>query len=150
MTLYAKVFAQIFDSSLADDWQVRHVFIDLLILADRHGVGVHFACVDVEANPDSWNGPWDVVNVQRFLHRESLGLIPARLAPGGIVLYETFLEDQARSGRKPKNPAFLLRSGELLEAAAGLTVLHYREGTDDGGDSTAALVARKGDEHAEG
>jgi hypothetical protein len=36
--MFAKVFSQIFDSSIADDYLVRHVFIDFLILADRHGV----------------------------------------------------------------------------------------------------------------
>ena len=36
--VYAKIFEQILDSSIADDWKVRHVFIDLLILADREGV----------------------------------------------------------------------------------------------------------------
>jgi hypothetical protein len=32
--LYARVFTQILDSSLAEDWQARHVFEDLLKLAD--------------------------------------------------------------------------------------------------------------------
>lgn len=36
--MYAKIFEQILDSSIADDWQVRHVFMDLLILADSKGV----------------------------------------------------------------------------------------------------------------
>lgn len=35
--VYAKVFEQILDSSLAEDFQVRHVFEDLLKLADREG-----------------------------------------------------------------------------------------------------------------
>lgn len=36
--VYAKVFAQIFDSSIASDWQVRHVFEDFLKLCDEDGV----------------------------------------------------------------------------------------------------------------
>lgn len=36
--MFAKVFAQIFDSSIADNWKHRHVFEDLLKLADRHGI----------------------------------------------------------------------------------------------------------------
>lgn len=35
--MYAKVFAQIFDSSLAEDYTTRHVFMDLLVLADPEG-----------------------------------------------------------------------------------------------------------------
>lgn len=36
--MFAKVFCQIFDSSIADNWKHRHVFQDLLILADRYGI----------------------------------------------------------------------------------------------------------------
>lgn len=36
--MFAKVFAQIFDSSIADDYILRHVFEDLLKLADIDGV----------------------------------------------------------------------------------------------------------------
>lgn len=36
--MYAKVYSQILDSSLADDYQVRHVFEDLLKLADQDGI----------------------------------------------------------------------------------------------------------------
>ena len=35
--MYAKVFAQIFDSSIAENHKVRHVFEDLLKLADQTG-----------------------------------------------------------------------------------------------------------------
>lgn len=36
--MYTKVFSQIFDSSIAEDYHTRHVFMDLLVLADRDGV----------------------------------------------------------------------------------------------------------------
>jgi len=36
--VYAKIFSQIFDSSLADDYELRHFFMDLLVLADSDGV----------------------------------------------------------------------------------------------------------------
>lgn len=38
VNVFAKIFAQIFDSSIAGDYVVRHVFMDLLVLADRDGV----------------------------------------------------------------------------------------------------------------
>jgi len=38
MNVFSKIFAQIFDSSIAGDYVVRHVFMDLLVLADRDGV----------------------------------------------------------------------------------------------------------------
>lgn len=36
--MFAKIFAQIFDSSIANDCRARHVFMDLLVLADSDGV----------------------------------------------------------------------------------------------------------------
>lgn len=36
--MYAKIFLKIFDSSIAEDWQCRVVFQDILILANRDGV----------------------------------------------------------------------------------------------------------------
>lgn len=35
--MFAKVFQQIFDSTIAENWQHRHVFMDLLVLADVDG-----------------------------------------------------------------------------------------------------------------
>ena len=36
--MFAKIFAQIFDSSIADDPELRHFFMDLLVLCDPNGV----------------------------------------------------------------------------------------------------------------
>ena len=49
------------------------------------------------------------------------------LAPGGILIYETFALGNERFGH-PRNPDFLLRPGELLEAFAGLTVVAFEQG----------------------
>jgi hypothetical protein len=36
--MFAKIFETIFDSSIADDWKVRIVFQDMLVLADKEGI----------------------------------------------------------------------------------------------------------------
>ena len=36
--MFAKIFSQIFDSSISADYVVRHIFMDLLVLADSEGV----------------------------------------------------------------------------------------------------------------
>lgn len=36
--MFAKIFSQIFDSSIANNCRSRHVFMDLLVLADSDGV----------------------------------------------------------------------------------------------------------------
>jgi len=37
-SMFAKVFSQIFDSSIAEDYKIRHIFMDLLVMADSDGV----------------------------------------------------------------------------------------------------------------
>jgi tellurite methyltransferase len=65
----------------------------------------------------------------------------AALRPGGILVYETFTQAQARRG-KPTNPAFLLEPGELRALTAGLTILAWREG-EFGGRDVASIVCRR-------
>ena len=45
--------------------------------------------------------------------------IAAALAPDGVLIYETFALGNERFGR-PRNPDFLLRPGELIDAFAAL------------------------------
>lgn len=62
-----------------------------------------------------------------YLHCPLLPAIGAALAPGGVLIYETFALGNERFGR-PSNPDFLLRPGELLEAFATLTVVAFEHG----------------------
>lgn len=55
--MYAKVFRQILDSSIAEDYQVRHVFEDLLKLADSEGI----VDMTVTAIARSTNVPIEIV-----------------------------------------------------------------------------------------
>ena len=67
------------------------------------------------------------VVVTNYLHRPLLPALVEAVAPGGLLLYETFAEGNERFGR-PSNPDFLLTPGELLETARGrLRVLAYED-----------------------
>jgi SAM-dependent methyltransferase len=72
-------------------------------------------------------GDYDGIVVTNYLHRPLLGSIAAVLAPRGVLIYETFAIGNERFGR-PRNPDFLLRPGELLDAFAGLTILAFEQG----------------------
>ena len=85
-------------------------------------------------NADIEAGPWpladrqfDVVVVTNYLWRALLPRIVASVAPGGVLIYETFGAGNESVG-KPSNPNFLLRPGELLQAVAGLRVIAYEDG----------------------
>ncbi len=54
-------------------------------------------------------------------------IVAASLAPGGVLLYETFAAGNETVGR-PARPDFLLAPGELLAAAAGLRIVAYEDG----------------------
>jgi SAM-dependent methyltransferase len=64
--------------------------------------------------------PWPLARrfgaavVTNYLHRPLLPALMDAIEPGGVLLYQTFMEGQQRFG-KPANPAHLLRDGELLE-----------------------------------
>lgn len=65
--------------------------------------------------------------VTNYLHRPLLPTLVGAVAPGGILIYETFAVGNERFG-KPSNPAFLLRPGELLDAVRGrLRVIAYED-----------------------
>jgi SAM-dependent methyltransferase len=58
------------------------------------------------------------VVVTNYLHRPIFPALLDALAPGGVLLYETFMEGNERFGR-PSNPEFLLKDGELLDRVRG-------------------------------
>ena len=66
--------------------------------------------------------------VTNYLHRPLFPALLAALEPGGVLIYETFADGNARFGR-PSSPDFLLRRGELLEAVRGtLQVVAFEQG----------------------
>ena len=70
--------------------------------------------------------------VTNYLWRPRLPDVLAMLAPGGVLIYETFMLGNAAYG-KPSSPQFLLRPGELREWAAtvGLREIAFEEGYVD-------------------
>ena len=93
------------------------------------GVEIDWRQVDLE-------GPWpnlgafDVVLVFNYLDRQRMPLILERVGPGGVLIFETFLEAQREFGWGPTSEAHLLKSGELSRLVAPLVVLHGREVTE--------------------
>lgn len=66
--------------------------------------------------------------VVNYLHRELFPLLIAALAPGGVLIYETFARGNERFGR-PRNPDFLLAPSELLDRLRGhLAIVAFEQG----------------------
>jgi len=109
-------------------YRVRAVDRDTAALAPLAGPRCSIEAIDLETGPP-WplGGGYDAMVVTNYLHRPLLPAIAAALAPGGVVIYETFMLGNERL-RRPRNPDFLLRPYELLEAFAALTVVAFEQG----------------------
>ena len=59
--------------------------------------------------------------VTNYLYRPTLAALAGSLAPGGVLIYETFARGNERFG-KPSNPDYLLAPGELLQCALQATL----------------------------
>jgi tellurite methyltransferase len=91
---------------------------------------------------------FDVILNTNFLNRALVPRLVEALRPGGMLLFDTFLIDQAATGH-PRNPDFLLQHYELREMLSAMDLVRYREGIVTYPDGThawraVALAVRKG------
>lgn len=100
---------------------------------------------------DLENGQWpftagdhprefDAVVVTNYLWRPLLPTIVRSLAPGGVLLYETFAGGNASVGR-PSRPDFLLAPGELLRVCSRLHIVAYENGFCENPDRFVQRIA---------
>ncbi len=94
----------------------------------RTDVKGQFTVADLEN--EAWplaDAQFDAVVVTNYLWRPLWPQLLHSVAPGGLLLYETFADGNAAYG-KPSRPDFLLQPGELLHACAGWQVIAYEHG----------------------
>jgi tellurite methyltransferase len=116
----------------------------LLAAARREELALDALVADLEQFPLPTD-LYDVVINCRYLQRSLCRAITASLRSGGVVVFETFIRDQAALGH-PRNPAFLLERGEVSSLFGALEILEHEEGrfeTESGSAFLARLVARK-------
>ena len=115
----------------------------LVVLVDRAQAAIESIAVPAHACEavvaDIENGPWPfagrqfaAVVVTNYLWRPLLPTLLDSLAPGGVLIYETFTQGNETVG-KPSRPDFLLRTGELLELCKGLRVVAFEDGFQEAG-----------------
>jgi rhodanese-related sulfurtransferase len=110
--------------------------------AQRLDLPVQAEVLDLEtAAVDLGTEVYDLVLVVHYLRRPLFPSLVRALAPGGLLLCETFTTAQAARG-KPTNPDFLLEKGELVRLVRPLEVLRQREGEFEG-RMVASVAARK-------
>ncbi|KQB56895.1 MULTISPECIES: bifunctional 2-polyprenyl-6-hydroxyphenol methylase/3-demethylubiquinol 3-O-methyltransferase UbiG [Acidovorax] len=96
-------------------------------LAACEGLG-ELVLADIESGPWPFAGrQFGAVVVTNYLWRPLLATLVESVAPGGVLIYETFAHGNETVGR-PARPEFLLQPGELLTACTGLRTLAYEDG----------------------
>lgn len=110
--------------------RVEAVDRDAAALAQLQGVaGVTPVVADLEQ--EAWplaGRTFDAVVVTNYLYRPHFDALLDCVAPGGLLIYETFMVGNERFG-KPSNPAFLLSPDELLQRVAGrFSVIAFEQG----------------------
>jgi SAM-dependent methyltransferase len=115
---------------LARGHPVTAIDRDLSGIADLAGApGLETIEVDLEDG-----GPFPLAGrrfagivVTNYLYRPLLPALVAAVAPGGVLIYETYARGNENFGR-PRNPDHLTKPGELLEAVRGrLRVVAYED-----------------------
>lgn len=94
-------------------------------------------CADLEKNNAAFNElgqlagrQFDGIIVVNYLYRPLLSCLLDALAPGGVLIYETFARGNEQFGQ-PRNPDHLLKSAELLILVQNeLNVIAYEHGVD--------------------
>ena len=98
---------------------------------------------------DIEGGPWplpgrqfDALVVTNYLWRSLMETLLVSIAPGGVLIYETFAAGNETVG-KPSRPDFLLQPGELLQLCQSLRTVAYEDGFETGlAGSTGRFVQR--------
>lgn len=106
------------------------------------GVKLDAKVDDLENDYHFEESAYDLIICFNYLHRLMIPQMIRGLRVGGIVVYETFIVDQAQFGR-PRNPDHLLAHNELLNMFRGFRCLRYREGIFPGSKAVASIVAQK-------
>ena len=113
---------------------------DALELARKSNVNLKARVADLEDNHHIEGGAYDIIICFNYLHRPLIPKSKGGLRRGGIVMYETFIVDQARFG-KPKNRDYLLKHNELLDMFRDFRCLRYREGIIENRKAVAGIIA---------
>jgi rhodanese-related sulfurtransferase len=111
--------------------------------AKRLGLDVRADVLDLEVEGRGLGEErYDLIAGIHYLHRPLFPAIARALRRGGLLIYETFTEAQAKLG-KPTHPAFLLKSGELEALVKPLEVIRRRPEGCYEGRQVAGVAARK-------
>jgi len=110
--------------------------------AEKASVMIKARVADLEKDFHIRAEAYDIIICFNYLQRSLIPEMKSGLRHRGMVVYETYIVDQAQFG-KPKNPDYLLKHNELLEMFREFRCLRYREGVFEGPVAIASIIAQK-------
>ncbi|WP_196140061.1 methyltransferase domain-containing protein [Aliikangiella sp. G2MR2-5] len=132
-------------------WQVTGVdylpgaLEKLRLMAKRNRVSINTFRYDLEKDISPapfFSAQYNLICVIRYLHRPILQQIKQAIAPGGYIVYQTFMQGCEKFG-KPKNPKFILKSDELAKVFCEFKILLDKTEYLEDGRPTKVFIAQK-------
>jgi tellurite methyltransferase len=109
-------------------------------IVKRHHGGIDLVQADLEQLQLPEN-TFELILCVQYLQRSLFPELERALRPDGFLLFETFTRAQLEFNGGPRNPEYLLDSGELRTAFSELRVIFHRELR--AGQGIASLLAQK-------
>jgi SAM-dependent methyltransferase len=88
--------------------------------------GIQRICADLDHFTVP-RGRYNLIANIRYLNRRLLPALQAGLAPGGMLIFESYLKAVGNGANDAHHPEHLLAPDELRQAFGALTILDYRE-----------------------
>ena len=110
--------------------------------ATKAGVNLRVSVADLESGYHIEPAAYDLIICFNYLHRPLIPEMKQGLRSRGMVVYETYIVDQAQF-HKPRNPDYLLRHNELLDLFRDFRCLRYHEGLMGPRRALAGIIAEK-------
>jgi SAM-dependent methyltransferase len=111
-------------------------------LAQQYETDIRFKQCDATQNGCLPPLPQEMVMGFRFLDRALLARINQQIAPGGWLIWQTFVEGVQKFG-SPKNPRFILQPGELAQLFPHYRILVDKIETIEDGRPVNSFIAQK-------
>ena len=111
----------------------------LRLFAGKHP-SIHAFCADLD-HFDIPAGRYDLIVNIKFLNRRLFPYILEGLAPGGLLIFQTFLDTPGDKKDRPACRDYLLHENELLRAFLWLRVLFYSEAEESENGEIQALAS---------
>lgn len=124
----------------------RVTAVDKDVTAIRANDGVqNLSIVEADLEAGTWpfsNQLFAGIVVVNYLWRPIFNDLLTALAPGGVLIYDTFAVGNEKYGR-PSNPDYLLRSNELKRICAGLEIIDYAHGKTEAPSAVRQSIAAR-------